>query len=258
MSSVALQPLPFRGTPPARQTAVLDHSSRYDPAVWQAAVPQPALCWSEVLNTLTVSIRSTPTRTLRLVSRADLFSLAARAGDVQGALRAFVSAAAWGVGMSARYRERCLKVLKNPALNGQLNGVGRKLADAVVLARGESPVAAYAALHGTNRGEGALSIEYLGPAYGTKVLYFAAYSEHAGKVAPLILDRRVATALNWIRHTAWPMTGWTTDQYEEYLHVAAAWAKQWGTEADVVERVLFAIGRSGDEDNGIAVRSLLG
>jgi hypothetical protein len=51
------------------------------------------------------------------------------------------------------------------------------------------------------------------------------------------------------------VTGWTTDQYEEYLHVAAAWAKQWKTEADVVERVLFAIGRSGSE---IAIRSLLG
>ena len=63
---------------------------------------------------------------------------------------------------------------------------------------------------------------------------------------PLILDRWVATALNWLRGTAWSTEqgGWTPDQYAEYLEVAASWAHAWGTEPDVVERVLFAIGQS--------------
>lgn len=100
--------------------------------------------------------------------------------------------------MSAGSRQRCLKVLKNPAIRGHIDDVGKKLADALALVQSRGPVAAYAALHGTNSGEGTLNIDYLGPAYGTKVLYLTAYYQHAGNVPPLILDRRVATALNWI------------------------------------------------------------
>jgi hypothetical protein len=127
--------------------------------------------------------------------------------------------------------------------------LGKKLADAVAIAKTQSPVDAYAALYGTGPGEGTLRIDQLGPSYGTKVLYFAAYDQlqGAGEVPPLILDSNVATALHWLGCANWPSPGWdnwSTTQYADYLDIAASWARQWNTQPDVIERVLFDIGKS--------------
>jgi hypothetical protein len=239
-------PLPFRGTPPDRQSSVLDQTSRFPPANWKADTPHPAKCWPSVLETLPLSVRSTATRILRLISRDDIFSLTAKLTTPTETLQSFVATAVWGVGMRAQSRERVLRVLAEAPAPTQLNTVGQKILDAVTVARTTSPVAAYAALHSKNPQEAALNVKFLGPSYGTKILYFAAYHQFGGDLPPLILDRWVATALNWLRGTAWgtEQGGWTPDQYAEYLEVAASWAHAWGTEPDVVERVLFAIGQS--------------
>jgi hypothetical protein len=167
-----------------------------------------------------------------------------------------VAAIVWGVGNSVQGRRRHLKFLEQPAANHSLAKLGRRLVSAVELARSESPISAYAALHGCESGEGSLNVPHLGPSYGTKLLYFSSYSSSLESATPaLILDQRVATALSWLTGAAWERQpeGWSAARYEEYLRLASNWAGQWPTEPDCVERVLFAIGKSQE----LAVRSFV-
>lgn len=245
-------PLPFRGERPDRQSAVLGQSSRYDPVGWREAAPEAEGLWPDLLDTLPTSVRSTKDRPLRLVSRSDVFSLAATASTPWSILSAYLAVAAWGAGMSARGRARSLRSLTATSARGELEAAGRKVVEAVELARSGSVVAAYAALHGRRPSEGQLRVTHLGPAYGTKVLYFAAYEHRGSGLPPLILDSRVATALGWLTKDEWPTDGWTADEYRAYLELAVHWAALWAVEPDVVERVLFAVGRS----EALAVNSL--
>jgi len=45
-------------------------------------------------------------------------------------------------------------------------------------------------------------------------------------------------------HLDFPRGAWTTKQYADYLELAQRWAKSWGTQPDVVERVLYSVGKS--------------
>lgn len=251
-TGMGFPPLPFRGERPDRRSEVLGQSSRYDPAAWRAAVPDAEELWPDLLDTLTTSVRSTKTRPLRLVSRSDVFSLAATASEPWSILSAYLAVAAWGAGMSVRGRTRSLRSLSAASADDGLEAAGRKLIEAVELARSGSVVAAYAALHGRRPNDGRLRVTHLGPAYGTKLLYFAAYEHREGVLPPLILDSRVATVLGWLTKDEWPKDGWTADEYRAYLELAVHWATLWQVEPDVVERVLFAVGRS----EALAVNSL--
>ena len=115
--------------------------------------------------------------------------------------------------MSVRGRTRSLRSLSAASADDGLEAAGRKLIEAVELARSGSVVAAYAALHGRRPNDGRLRVTHLGPAYGTKLLYFAAYEHREGVLPPLILDSRVATALGWLTKDEWPKDGWTADEY---------------------------------------------
>jgi hypothetical protein len=46
----------------------------------------------------------------------------------------------------------------------------------------------------------------------------------------------------------------TADQYKAYLELASQWAAAWGTEPDMIERLLFAYGKDPKDE---FVRSLL-
>jgi hypothetical protein len=85
---------------------------------------------------------------------------------------------------------------------------------------------------------GRLRIDWLGPAYGTKLLYFAAYDARtaAGRTPPLILDSNVAQAINWLTGTDWPSGDWPPATYAAYLELAYSWAEHWDTTPDVIER----------------------
>ena len=58
------------------------------------------------------------------------------------------------------------------------------------------------------------------------------------------LDQYVAGALNRLCGLSWPTDGWTDSQYADYLDLARRWADQWDTQPDVVECVLFWIGKA--------------
>jgi len=221
--------LPFRGPPPDRGTWVLAQSFGFDPMRWQRLLPDTDM-WPGELDACPIVGR------WPRVSRATVLSVGERAHEPVGAVQTYVAAAVWGNGTGAQGVHRRVRVLGDPTTD-----VAGSLASAVRTLRSEGPEAAYERLHGH-----ANLVKHLGPSFGTKVLYSAGYDRTVGARQPLILDQFVALALNRLVGSMWPTTqgGWTTAQYATYLDIAHKWAADWGCSPDVVERVLFSIGKA--------------
>ncbi len=167
----------------------------------------------------------------------------AHAADVQhddaGALRLLWHVLAWGAGLrSVRNESRRLDaVAADPARAAAL------LQQAAALALTQ-PEQAYAVLY--PRGQGVIT--RLGPAFGTKYLYFA------GGGAPghrsLILDARVATSLHEAGWTSLPRAGWLASAYLRYIDLMARWSAEVSTAekqvtGDMLEFALFRHSSSG-------------
>jgi hypothetical protein len=87
----------------------------------------------------------------------------------------------------------------------------------------------------------------LGPAFGTKILYFCPQAQPPLPQA-LILDRLVA---DWLRrHTDVNMspTVWRVVNYRRYLAIVEGWADELDVRPDVVEQSIF-IARSQEVGN---------
>jgi len=235
-------PLPFRGDPPDRVDVVLGEPVPYNPERWLAHLPH-ASQWPDELEQHVAD-------TWPCIDRERVLAVGRRAIDPSGALHTYVAAGVWGTGTNARGVVRRCRPLEEASVDG--DALGNRLAAAVEILLDDAggPIAAYDALHEDGRPR----IPYLGPSFGTKVLYFSGFDRVTGQLQPLILDRFVATALNHLCDIGWPTTGggWSTDQYAAYLRLAHAWADAWGCRPDVVERVLTAIGQA----DLLAVRAL--
>ncbi|MCA1706028.1 MAG: hypothetical protein LC808_23320 [Actinobacteria bacterium] len=86
----------------------------------------------------------------------------------------------------------------------------------------------------------------LGPAFFTKLLYFAGYRRGTGGVQPLILGKVVAQRLPDEAGPARRKTyGWRSTEWLEYLHWAAVKSQspEYGGEPECVEMRLFADGQ---------------
>ncbi|MGV9211496.1 hypothetical protein ACTFTM_06490 [Micromonospora sp. RB23] len=81
-------------------------------------------------------------------------------------------------------------------------------------------------------------LPWLGPAFFTKVLYFAGYRRGVGGLQPLILDRVVAGRLP-AEAGVTRRNGWSPDEWLAYLRWAAEQAQRRGVEPDAVELALF-------------------
>lgn len=170
----------------------------------------------------------------QIVDRRTVLGIGKRATEPLGAVQTLVAAGVWGTGTSARGRYR-----RRLALIQGVDVVGNLLATAVQKLRADDPQMAYAYLHGHGRNR----INNLGASFGTKFLYFSGYGRCGGDQQPLILDVNVAIALNRLCGVDWPLASWSTSQYAQYLSIAHGWAKEWGTSPDVIERVLFSVGK---------------
>lgn len=220
---------PFRGKPPSRDAWVLRQEFRFSPDQWISRLPDHGL-WPPELTDLPETDDGR-----HRIDRNTVFQVGRRAVDSLGAGQALLASAVWGTGTAARERVRRLKVFEQPA-----EEVCVQLLAAIKTLRSEGAVAAYSYLHGN----GGNIIKYLGPSFGTKFLYFCGYDSSPGGLKPLILDRYVAVAVNRLCGLAWPETDFSVSQYRQYLELADAWANAWNTSPDVIERVLFSIGKA--------------
>ena len=117
---------------------------------------------------------------------------------------------------------------------GDPNAV-KHFADALALVRGEGPMSAYRAL---TRG-GRLWITGLGPSYFTKFMHFGGFGAKRFMPQPLIMDDNVVKALIMVTGERWEAS---LQDYGRYVDLAADWASELDTEADVIEWKLFHIG----------------
>ncbi|MFJ9590491.1 8-oxoguanine DNA glycosylase OGG fold protein [Streptomyces acidicola] len=151
------------------------------------------------------------------LSRGDLFKDAANldADSDEELLRFLWRVLAWGSGMKLRLnRKRMRAVADNPSSAVQA------LRQALKAAR-EDPAQAYEALRPRDHN----AIAYLGPAFSTKVLYFAGNGAVDHPCA--ILDSQVAATLR--DACKWDSLGeneWPTSTYVRYCALLDRWARE--------------------------------
>lgn len=168
------------------------------------------------------------------LGRSDVFDVARawRSGQ-RSTVDVVVASMAWGYGPIGYGPRRTSAILAaDPALT-RLDAALRPLrADQLDVG---SLVSAYASLM---RGR-TNWVRGLGPAFVTKLLYFAGYRRGSDQVQPLILDSVVARRLPAEAGTASNRTGgWGSEQWLDYLRWAHRRAD--GGEPDGVEMALFA------------------
>jgi len=166
------------------------------------------------------------------VDRQAILDVAPRVATPRDAVRFYVMACTWGVGVNQRFVTRRVRI----AIGNE--AAGERLLSGILLRHADS-ISAYEAFR-----SGSARLKHLGPGFFSKILYFGSWNDSPAQ-RPLILDQYVAAALNGVAGLGWKRTwNWTTGQYKQYLDLAAQWGNEWGTEPDVVEKTLFRHGRT--------------
>ncbi|GAA2223272.1 hypothetical protein GCM10010413_15420 [Promicromonospora sukumoe] len=211
---------------PDRGEAVLGQAVPFNPETWKRWLPEGL--WPDELDLLQ------GTGKFHRITRDDVFRLSADVDTPAQAVQCYVAACVWGTGaggIGVARRSRPLHSRKD---------AGDRLLESMTTLREDGAVAAYRRLQ---KG-GDTNLRGLGPAFFTKVLYFAGWDAAPGP-RPLILDRFVVRAFNEQAELTWRTNWtWTRDQYALYLDTVARWASSWATTADVVERQLFDHGKT--------------
>jgi hypothetical protein len=157
----------------------------------------------------------------------------------------FLAAMAWGFGPTPYGPARVRKMMTTPSF---ATNVGQIVVDAQTA----GAAAGWTSLLSTNK------IPGLGMAYGTKLLYFAAYTSACPGPRPLVLDQFVRAALVSIgAHIPGEGVLWRND-YFTYLTLAEGWAADpaWNESPEAVECALFSAGKTianGTEEDDEAI-----
>ncbi|MGW7257755.1 8-oxoguanine DNA glycosylase OGG fold protein [Streptomyces sp. NPDC054834] len=215
------------GTPLRDRGEVLGQAIPFDRARWLPLLPSADWWPPELDDCPTVAGR-------RRVDRNTVFGVACRSDTVEGRRHLLIAALVWGTGTKARSVARRADIFA-AASAGDIDA---RLEGGLGALREEGPVAAYYAFNNDQH------IKFLGPAFFTKVIYFAGHEQCDGAWRPLILDRFVALALRAAdTGEKWPTSGWTTPLYRQYLFLAHEHAQKAGVLPDQIEATLFARGK---------------
>jgi hypothetical protein len=199
---------------------VRSHAISFNPAQWQpyaGALPEQAL-------------------RARSISRGDVFEIAAEPDDADGHWRLFCASNIWGRpsnGFGTTRFERIIRETPHEQLSTVIAEARGRLAAC-------GPLSAYAYLRGTGS---ACTVPHWGPAFFTKLLYFA----HTGSApgSALILDNLMATAVaaisglpNFVNRRGGSRR-WTKYRYGVYLAWMNQVAVEQGVSPDFLEYALF-------------------
>jgi hypothetical protein len=142
----------------------------------------------------------------------------------EAATEAFIAAMAWGYGAVGYGPWRVSQALQEP-------NAGKKLLAIATVLRDSGAVAAYRVMSESSR------MPRIGPAFGSKFLYFADPQTHHRRA--LILDRLVA---KWLRENTTfrpnPVP-WAPKTYAAYLDHMHEWAATFDTSPEALELAMF-------------------
>lgn len=216
----------------AREDQQYDNWAKFRSAWWTRYVSGDlAHFWPSQLDQLEPDARG-----YRWISRNGVFDIAATESQHRE-LHTAVTAYVWGVGFTARMSiGRLVRAFTTNA-----DTVEDNLRRAAAILRVEGAVAAYESM----LAGGSAQTKYMGPAYFTKFLFFTGYRDRSADLRPLILDKRVASALR-DRGVFGPRAGngdWPSDLYRRYLTYCH---EQNPADPVAVEADLFNEGRADD------------
>ncbi|WP_026548888.1 hypothetical protein [Arthrobacter sp. Br18] len=200
---------------------VLGHAVAVDGERWRRALSDRGL--PAIAGKLAGAGRTT-------VTRQEVFNLGDQDPTVENAFQLLYYSLAWGLGTRAsRLHQRLDGLAKHQDTAGEL------LVSAWTSVRNGAPTTDAYSLLTTKRGAG--RIPWFGPAFSTKLLYFAQGS--VTKPRHLILDQVVSRNL---RQDAWPQAptaGWWPETYQRYCTLLTRWAAQ-ASEHSTVQRTVRA------------------
>lgn len=166
-----------------------------------------------------------------LIDRTAVHRVFSSVGESEAfATRAFLVSMVWGYGKVGYGPWRARRVLEQP-------GAAAKLLEVAQIVRADGGLAGYAALAREHR------IRWLGPAFGTKFLYFCPQSDNGQR--SLILDRIVADWLNQHLRPGFNPVPWAPRTYRRYLGLMEDWAAGLAVCPEVLEERLFVANATG-------------
>ena len=146
-------------------------------------------------------------------------------------LGCFVASMVWGFGDRGYGAARTEKMIR-PYTRCDLDAALHRIAEAALL----GPEPAWDAITIGHR------IKHLGPAFGTKVVYFLARAaESLPSPIPLIADANTSRAMAVLCGLS--SSAWRRYAYLDYVDRAHGWAEELGCGVDEVEHALFEFGR---------------
>jgi hypothetical protein len=188
----------------------------------QPAIPWPREAWLAEFGDHRAAINRLPAH----LDRAAVVEVAQHASESPAAAEmALIACCAWGYGRVG------YGTFRTGLSFGATEDAGRRLMAAAQELGRRGALAGYRRLGGGYRLFG------LGPAFGTKYLFFC---QNAGqRPRALIFDRNVA---DWLRsHAGLDLDSlpWSPGTYEVYLNRMHAWAGVIGVEPEIIELVIF-------------------